>query len=66
MYVKPAIIAARCLLAGRTAPPPHRTLGEPMELLKTIAGACRRLRARIDAWRDEVAARPIDPAGWWR
>jgi hypothetical protein len=37
-----------------------------MELLKTIAGACRRLRARIDAWRDEVAARPIDPAGWWR
>ncbi len=37
-----------------------------MELLKTIAGACRRLRTRIDGWRDEVADRPIDPAGWWR
>jgi hypothetical protein len=37
-----------------------------MELLHATLTALRRLRARLAAWRDEIAARPIDPNGWWR
>lgn len=37
-----------------------------MEPFHSILRALRRLRPRIAAWRDEIAARPIDPNGWWR
>jgi|GEM_PF-4944303 len=37
-----------------------------MERYKAIVRAARRRAARICAWRDEIAARPIDPDGWWR
>jgi hypothetical protein len=36
------------------------------ERFTPVLTALRRLRARLSAWRDEVAARPIDPNGWWR
>lgn len=37
-----------------------------MERYHATARALRGLCARIRAWRDEVAARPIDADGWWR
>lgn len=37
-----------------------------MERYNGIACALRRLAARLRAWRDEIAVRPIDPDGWWR
>jgi hypothetical protein len=37
-----------------------------MERYKATARAVPRLAARIRAWRDEIAARPIDSDGWWR
>ena len=37
-----------------------------MERYHAIVRALRQLSARIHAWRNEIAARPIDPDGWWR
>lgn len=37
-----------------------------MERYQNTARAVRRLIARIRAWRDEIATRPVDPARWWR
>ena len=37
-----------------------------MERYQATVRAVRRLAARIRAWRDEIATRPIDPDGWWR
>ena len=37
-----------------------------MELIHRIAAAYQRLAARIDNWRDLIAAQPDDPDRWWR
>jgi hypothetical protein len=37
-----------------------------MERYNRTVRALRHLAARLHAWRDEIAARPIDPDGWWR
>jgi hypothetical protein len=37
-----------------------------MERYQATVRAVRQLAARLRAWRDEIAARPIDPDGWWR
>jgi hypothetical protein len=37
-----------------------------MELYHRTVRALRRVRARLRDWRDEIAARPVGPDGWWR
>ncbi|BCJ38768.1 hypothetical protein Athai_62710 [Actinocatenispora thailandica] len=57
--------AVPCLQA-RTAPRPIEDWRPPMERYHRTVRALGRLAARVRAWRDEIAARPIDPDGWWR
>lgn len=37
-----------------------------MQLIHRTVRMMRRLAERARAWHDEIATRPIDPAGWWR
>ncbi|BCJ33551.1 hypothetical protein Athai_10540 [Actinocatenispora thailandica] len=55
-----------CLPAAPRPRPIVSLEARPMELFHATLTALRRLRTRIGAWRDEIAARPIDPNGWWR
>ncbi|GAA1338557.1 hypothetical protein GCM10009635_48900 [Actinocatenispora thailandica] len=58
---------ARCQLAGSPRPRHTEHLEAiPMQRLHRTVRALRRLGARLHTWRDEIAARPVDPDGWWR